>query len=413
MDYLSPNSDIAVPPGPKKSWTLPRILIALLLTVLVFGGGIAVGRGDLHLKGLSLSKTTTSQAAFDYNSVDQLYNLLKNNFDGSLDNEKLLDGIKTGLVNAADDPYTQYFNPEDAKLFNEELTGSFSGIGAELGTDANNNIVIVAPLSGYPAEAAGLKPKDIISAIDGETTSGIGVDRAVRKIRGDVGTQVKLTVLRGSQPAFELTITRAQITIPSVSYSAEGVIGYLKISQFTNDTLKLTKEAASDFKTKNIKGIILDLRSDPGGYLSGAVDISSLWLDKGKVVVAQKRGNQTLATEYAKGDASLKGLPTVVLINSGSASASEITAGALRDNGAATIVGEKSFGKGSIQQVQSLPGGGELKVTIARWFTPSGKNIDKQGITPDIEVLISDDDQKAGRDPQKDRATQILSAKIQ
>ncbi len=413
MDYLSPSSDIAVPPEPKKRWTLPKILASLLVTVLVFGGGVTVGRGDVHLKGLSLNKTTTSQAAFDYDSVDQLYNLLKNNFDGSLDHEKLLDGIKTGLVNATDDPYTQYFNPEDAKLFNEELSGSFSGIGAELGTDANNNIVIVAPLSGYPAELAGLAPKDIISAIDGETTSGISVDRAVRKIRGDVGTQVKLTILRAVQPAFDVTITRELITIPSVKSSVEGVIGYLKISQFTNDTTKLTKEVASDFKSRGVKAIILDLRSDPGGYLSGAVDISSLWLDKGKVVVAQKRGNQTLATEYAKGEASLKGLPTVVLINSGSASASEITAGALRDNGVATVVGERSFGKGSIQQVQNLPNGGELKVTIARWFTPSGKNIDKQGINPDIEVQITENDQKAGRDPQKDKAVQILSAKIQ
>lgn len=411
MDYINPV--VLVPPKSPKKWTIAKILVVLLLTVLVFGGGIAVGRGDVHLKGLSLSKTTTSQAAFDYNSLDQLYSLLKNNFDGSLDHEKLLDGLKTGLINAVGDPYTQYFNPEDAKLFNEELSGSFSGIGAELGTDANNNIVIVAPLAGYPAELAGLKPKDIVSAIDDEASSGISVDRAVRKIRGEVGTQVKLTILRGSQPAFDIVITRAQITIPSVSYSVEGAIGYLKISQFTNDTLKLTQAATSDFKTKDVKAIILDLRSDPGGYLSGAVDISSLWLDKGQVVVVQKRGNQTLATEYAKGGASLKGLPTVVLINSGSASASEITAGALRDNGLATIVGEKSFGKGSVQQVATLPNGGELKVTIARWFTPLGKNIDKQGITPDIEVALSDDDQKAGRDPQKDRALQILSAKIQ
>ncbi len=413
MDYENPNGIVAAPQKPKKRWTLLKILITLALTILVFGGGVAVGRGDLRLRGLSISKTSSATTSLDYSSVDQLYSLLKTDFDGQLDSSKLLDGLKGGLVDAANDPYTAYFNPADAKTFNEELTGSFTGIGAELGTNSDNGIVIVSPLSGYPAEKAGLKPKDIIAAVDGQSTTGLSVDKIVHKIRGTAGTNVKLTIIRGTDKPFDVSVTREQITIPSVKSSVDGSIGYLKISQFTNDTTKLAQSAAADFKAKGVKAVILDLRSDPGGYLNTAIDVSSLWLDQGKTVVSERRGGQTLSTSYALGGTVFKGLPTVVLVNGGSASASEITAGALRDNGAATIVGEKSFGKGSVQQVENLPNGGELKVTIARWFTPAGKNIDKQGITPDITITMSDADVAAGKDPQKDKATQILQSKIQ
>jgi carboxyl-terminal processing protease len=412
MDLENPNGIDVAPQKPKKRWALLKIIATLALTVLVFGGGVAVGRGDVQLRGLHLGKTSSSATNLDYSSVDQLYSLLKSDFDGQLDSSKLLDGLKDGLVNAANDPYTAYFNPTDARIFNEELTGSFTGIGAELGTDANNNIVIVSPLSGYPAEKAGLKPKDIIIAIDGQSTAGVNVDKVVQKIRGTAGVAVRLTIQRGADKPFDVSITREQITIPSVKSSVEGAIGYLKISQFTNDTTKLAQNAAADFKAKGVKAIILDLRGDPGGYLKTAVEVSSLWLDQGKTVVSERRGGQTLSTDYALGGNVFKGLPTIVLVNGGSASASEITAGALRDNGAATIIGEKSFGKGSVQQVESLPGGGELKVTIARWFTPAGKNIDKQGITPDVTVAMSDADVAAGKDPQKDKATEILQSKI-
>ena len=427
MEKVDPTNPITpVSERPKKRWTLPKILAVLALTIMVFAAGAAVGRGDLQLRGLSVTKNKPSPASLDYSSIDQIYGLLKSDFDGSLDNQKLIDGLKAGLVEAAGDPYTVYFNAEEAKTFNEELSGSFTGIGAELGTDEDSNIVIVSPLSGYPAEKAGLKPKDIIGAINGETTVGMPVDKAVQKIRGPADTQVKLIIVRGTDKPFEVTITRQQINVATVKSSGDGAIGYLKITQFTGDTTKLAKDAIADFKNKGVKAVILDLRGNPGGYLSGAVDISSFWLDKKQVVVSQKRGEQTLSTEYAKSGATLGGVPTVVLIDGGSASASEITAGALRDNGAATTLGEKSFGKGSVQQVECLGiasltitktsdtcEGPMLKVTIARWFTPKGANIDKQGITPDVAVTISDEDQKAGRDPQKDKATEILRSKIQ
>jgi carboxyl-terminal processing protease len=399
--------------GHKRHWPLVKIIASLVLVLLIFGAGMAVGKGDVHIWGGRGVANSTAPSSLNYASVDAVYTILKNDFDGNLNQTKLNEGLKRGLVDAAGDPYTEYFNPADAKDFNNQLSGSITGIGAELGTDSSNNIVIVSPLSGYPAEKAGLKPKDIIAAVDSQTTQSLSVDAVVRKIRGKEGTKVTLTVVRGTAKPFEVTITREKITVPSVKYQEDGNIGYLRISQFTNDTVDLATKAAQEFKAKGVKGVVLDLRSDPGGYLSGAVGVSSLWLDKGKTVVQERRGGQVVSTEVSGGNNLLKGLPTVVIIDGGSASASEITAGALKDNGAATLVGVKSFGKGSVQQVENLPDGSELKITIARWFTPNGKNIDKQGITPDTEVTVSDQDAAAGKDPQKDKAYALVTSKFQ
>lgn len=397
----------------RRQWPLWRVVGSSLIVLIVFGLGVGVGRGDINIHGLTPNNTNahlTNQ--LDYSSVDKVYSLLKQNYDGTLEQAKLIEGLKKGLVSSTGDPYTEYFNPTEARAFNDALSGSITGIGAELGSNTENQIVIVAPLSGYPAEKAGIKPGDVITAVNNETTSGMSVYAAVQKIRGPVGTQVKLTIVRGSAAAFELTITREKITIPSVEYKVEGAVGYLKIGQFTVDTSALAKKAAEAFKAQSVKAIVVDLRNNPGGYLSSSVEISSLWLDKGKTVVSERRGNKIIETQTARGNNILKGLPTVVLINGGSASASEIMAGALRDNGAATLIGEKSFGKGSVQQVESLPDGSELKVTIARWHTPKGANIDKQGITPDIVMTNSEADVKAGKDPQKDRAYQEVQTKL-
>jgi carboxyl-terminal processing protease len=397
---------------PKPRWSVFKIFTTLITVLLVFAAGVAVGSGDIHIwrtKGV----VNSAPNSLDYSSVDSVYSILKNDFDGKLTESKLNDGLKKGLVEAAGDPYTEYFNPADAKEFNNQLAGTITGIGAELGTDNDKNIVIVSPLSGYPAEKAGLKPKDIVAGVDKVSTQGMSVDSVVRKIRGKDGTEVTLTIVRGTDKPFEVTIKREKITVPSVKYEVDGDIGYLKVSQFTSDTVALAQKAAQEFKAKNVKGIVLDLRSDPGGYLSGAVGVSSLWLDKGKTVVQERRGATVVSTESANGNNPLKGIPTVVIIDGGSASASEITAGALKDNGAAQLIGVKSFGKGSVQQVENLSDGSELKVTIARWFTPAGKNIDKQGISPDIEVQPQDTDSVAtGQDTQKSKAYDLLRAKF-
>ncbi|MBX4201438.1 S41 family peptidase [Candidatus Saccharibacteria bacterium] len=400
--------------GRKRRWSVLKILATFGVVLLIFGSGVAVGKGNVRIwDPNAVSSQNTNLSSLNYASVDSVYSILKKDFDGNLNQTKLNEGLKKGLVEAAGDPYTVYFNPTDAKAFNNELSGTIVGIGAELGTDADNNIVIVSPLSGYPAEKAGLKPKDIVAGVDKESTQGKTVDAIVRKIRGKENTDVILTIVRGDEKPFQVTITRQKITVPSVKYSIDGNIGYIKINQFTNDTVELTQKAAQEFKDKGVKGIVLDLRSDPGGYLKGAVEVSSLWIDKGKTVVQERRGGTVISTEQATGGNILKGIPTVVLIDGGSASASEITAGALRDSGAAQLVGVKSFGKGSVQQVENLPDGSELKITIARWFTPNGKNIDKQGITPDVIVEPGADDSAAsGKDTQKAKAYAVVQAKI-
>lgn len=391
----------------------PKIATKLFVVLLIFTLGVGVGNGHINIgtdrffHNRPVSKNLP--ADLNYTSVEKVYDSLKANFDGQLDVNKLLDGLKEGLATSSGDPYTEYFNPDQAKDFSNELSGSFTGIGAELGKDSNNNIVIIAPLAGFPAEKAGLKPKDIVAEIDGISTADMSLSQAVNKIRGQKGTQVTLKIVRNNSQQLNIIITRDTITIPSVtSKILDGNIGYLKISRFGDDTASLSRKAAEDFKKAGVKGVVLDLRSDPGGLLNAAVSVSSLWLPQGKTVLTERRDNEIVNTYQASGSPSLQGIPTVVLIDDGSASASEITAGALKDNTAAKLVGIKSFGKGSVQQIITFSDGSELKVTVARWFTPGGRNIDKQGIEPDQKVDRSDDDIKNNRDPQLDAAQAIL-----
>lgn len=389
----------------KKLW-VQRVLLGFG-AVLIFGLGWGFGSGRITFKAhQGLQKDLPN--SLDYSSVNEVYQALRDNFDGTLDTNKLTDGLKHGMVQAAGDPYTEYLNKDQYREFNEELTGSFTGIGAELGEDANGNVQIVAPIDGFPAAKAGLRPKDVIVQIDGQSTSGMSVSDAVSKIRGPKGTTVKLKVVRGGQE-LEFTIERDNISIPSVTSSVENGVGYIKISRFSDDTSGLARQAAESFKSQGVKKVVLDLRSNPGGLLNSAVSVSSLWLPKGTTILTERRGGVVMSTQKADGNPILQGIPTVVLINEGSASASEITAGALKDNGAATLVGEKSYGKGSVQQIVQLRDGGVLKVTIARWYTPNGKNIDKEGIEPDKKVTITEDDAKNGRDPQKATALEVLN----
>lgn len=390
----------------KKSKTFFKRLTLLVIIGLVFLFGLNIGNGRItFMTQTGVQKNLPNK--LDYTSVDEVYKALKANFDGTLDTNKLLDGAKKGLVNAAGDPHTEYLSAEEYKAFNSELTGSFTGIGAELSQDAKGNIVIVAPIAGFPAEKAGLKPKDIIIQIDGNSTVGMTTSQAVDKIRGPKGTSVTLKVVRDGQP-LDFKITRDDISIPSVTSKVENGVGYLTISRFGEDTAGLSQKAAQSFKDQNVKAVVLDLRSNPGGLLDAAVSVSSLWLPEGKTVLTERRDGVVTNTYKATGNPILLGMPTAVLIDSGSASASEITAGALKDNGVATLVGEKSYGKGSVQQLVKLNGGGVLKVTIAHWYTPGGKNIDKVGITPDTVVKISADDAKNGSDPQKAAALKAI-----
>jgi len=380
-----------------------RIARNVLIGVAIFGLGWAFGGGMISFRGYKSTEENASlPSRLNYSSVDTIYKSLKQNFDGSLDEQKLLDGLKKGLAEASGDQYTEYFNTNEAEEFNAELDGTFEGIGAELGKDENKNIIVVAPLAGFPAEKAGIKAKDIIAEIDDKSAYDISINEAVKQIRGKEGSEVKLLLVRDGKPV-EVKVTRQKISVPSVTSEVKNGVGIIKISRFDDETAALAQSAAQSLKAQNVKGIVLDMRNNPGGRLDAAVGVSSLWL-KDKVVLTERRGGQVVDTLKSRGVATLEGMKTVVLINGGSASASEITAGALKDNNAATLLGEKSFGKGSVQQPIDLKDGGILKVTVARWYTPAGKNIDKEGIAPDTEVKPAETDTAGGTDAQLDRA---------
>ncbi len=386
----------------------PFIGLYLLAATLIFSAGIAAGQFvDVNLSSIRRGSVSVGNDDLNYETVEEAYDTLRNSYDGELDKSKLVDGLKKGLAEATGDPYTEYLSSEESKEFQQSLSGTFTGIGAELGKE-NNAIVVVAPLRGFPAEKAGLKAKDIILKIDDEDALSMSINDAVKRIRGEKGTIVKLSVLRGSEQ-LEISIERADIKVPSVDYQIlEGNIGYVQISRFSDDTDGLIRDAARDFKSKNVQKIIVDLRNNPGGYLEQSIKVASHWLDSGQVVVSEKRGGLVMRTHKAIAGQEFKGMQTVVLINEGSASASEILAGALKDYGLATLVGQKTYGKGSVQEVDTLSGGASLKITIARWFTPKDKNIDKEGIEPDHKVEITAEQVTAGQDPQKQKAVELL-----
>lgn len=380
------------------------ILTGFIIAIVAFVGGM---RANEFIVLLSDSHNKNLPSQLDFSSVQAVYQKLKQDYDGSLDANKLIEGAKKGLVEAAGDPYTVYFTSDEAKQFFGDLEGKFSGIGAEL-DKKDNQLIIVSTIDNAPAQKAGLKAGDAIAKVNDEDASTWSVEQAVSKIRGDKGTTVKLSIVRDGKLQ-DFSIVRDEITTPSVNYSiGSDNIGYLRISRFAEgDTSTLAKKAAEEFKTKGVKGVVLDLRGNGGGYLTAAQDVSSLWL-KDKVVVQERRGNVVQDTLRSGSNPVLNGIPTVVLVDGGSASASEIVAGALHDNGAAKLVGVKTFGKGSVQQIEDMTGGAELKVTVAKWYTPNGKNINKEGITPDVTISISDDDIKNARDPQKDKAYSLV-----
>lgn len=393
-------------PKPVRARTKKQISVSsmIMVCVVVALGFFALGTRS-YLLPTPFSKST-SPAQLNFSELNDLYSVLKSKYDGDIDTAKLIDGAKHGMVDALGDPYTTYFNAEEAKAFDSDLNGTFEGIGAELGK-ISGQLAIMSVIADSPAQKAGLEKNDIILKVNDEDTSAMTVGGAVTKIRGDKGTSVKLTILRG-ETTKEYSITRDTITSESVSTELlEGNIGYMRISRFGDDTANLAKKAAESFKSQGVTKIILDLRGNGGGLLTAAQSVASLWLNN-KVIVSERTGGTTTDTLRSTGSAVLEGVTTVVLVDGDSASASEIVAGALKDNSAATLLGEKTFGKGSVQTIEDLTSGGQLKVTIAKWYTPNGVNINKEGIQPDKEVKISDDDAKAGKDTQKNAAIDLL-----
>lgn len=334
----------------------------------------------------------------DLSSVQKTYQALKANYDGTIEPGKLIDGANRGLVEAAGDPYTVYMDAAEATAFEKDLSGDVgAGIGAEIGVRSDQP-TILRVLVAHPAEQAGVQAGDVIAAVNDQPAVDWTADEAASEIRGEVGTTVKLAVLRDGE-MLQFTITRKTINNPSVSSKVQDGVGILTISRFDNETAALARQAARRFKEQNVRGVVLDLRGNGGGYLTAAQDVAGLWL-KDKVVVSERTNGQVTDELKSGNDPVLDGVPTVVLVNGASASASEIVAGALQDYEAATLVGEKTFGKGTVQKLLDLGAGTKLKVTIARWYTPNGKNITEQGIAPNKEVALSAEDVNSGKDPQ-------------
>lgn len=353
------------------------------------------------LFGIKVSSDTLELAL-----VQKTYQELKANYDGKLDTSALIDGAARGMVAAAGDRYTVFMDKSEADDFNMQLNGEVTGIGCELGVRSDQP-TIIRVLADSPAQKAGLQAGDVFISVNDTSVVGADSSTVAGKIRGNEGTSVKVTIKRGEETK-EFTIVRAKLSDASVRWSQANGIGLLTISRFDADTAKLARQAAEEFKAEGVKGVILDLRDDGGGYLDAAQSVASLWLS-GDVIVSEKTDGKTTDTIKADTNPVLSGIKTIVMVNGGSASASEIVAGALQDHKAATLLGEKTFGKGTVQKLLNLPDGRQLKVTIARWYTPNGKNITKEGITPDQTVELTSADANAGRDPQLDAAKAALT----
>lgn len=335
--------------------------------------------------------------------------LKKDYVDGEkLSDKELFYGAIKGMVGAAGDPYTSYMDPKLTQDFENDLEGKFEGIGAEIGI-RKEILTIIAPLEDSPAQKAGLKAGDMVISINGESTAGMNIDEAVKKIRGPKGEKVILTIAReGLYELKDIEIIRDTIIIKSVkTKSLEDDIMLIELFNFNDETKEAFNKAINETLTMNPAGIILDLRNNPGGYLETSIEIASEWVKEG--IVVSELDNKGEKIDYeAKGRSAFKNYPTVVLVNGGSASASEIVAGALKYHNKAVIVGEKTFGKGSVQALRSFSDGSSLKVTIAKWLTPDGVSINDEGIEPDIEVEYSWEDFEAGNDPQMEKAIEIL-----
>lgn len=321
-----------------------------------------------------------------------------------------VEGAIQGMLNSLDDPYTVFMNAEDHETFNESLGGELEGIGAEV-TMKNGFVTIVTPLKGSPAEEAGILPGDIIAEVDGESTETMMLGEAVSKIKGPRGTKVLLGIARrGESGIIDVEIVRQKIHYDSVKWEMkEGGIAYIEIIQFDDNTYRKFNSAINDILLEEPEGLIIDVRSNSGGYLNVSVDLlSEFTADKRKAVIIRSKDSAKNQVIYTSGRARLDDVPVVVLVNGGSASASEIVAGAIQDWERGTLIGEQTFGKGSVQEIRPLDDGAAIRITVAKWNTPNDNNIDKEGILPDIEIERTPEDRDNDRDPQLDCAIEFL-----
>jgi len=412
----------------KKKSNFGRIISLILVLVLVvatYGLGFRMGLGSESGEedfGTVNNKEDLPDFVTQDVDMDLLFEVWeeinKKYIDAPVSESQLFYGAVAGSVASLGDPYSVFLEPEISREFQEELAGKFEGIGAEIAIK-KDRLTIVAPLPDSPALKAGIKAGDKVFTIDSKDTTGISLGEAVNTIRGEKGTKVVLGVMRedNGKEIIDIEIIRDQIKFKSVRWEMkEGDIGYIKVLHFNDDTSKVFDQAARDILRQNPKGIILDLRNNPGGYLTMAIDMASWWIDEDIVVMKQFGKNYNDAAlridkKEVYGptlDAKFKGIKTIVLVNGGSASGSEIVAGALQDYKSATLVGETTFGKGSVQELVEYGNGSSLKVTVAKWLTPLGRVIDGEGIEPDVVVELTDEDFSNDLDPQLDKALELL-----
>ena len=391
------------------SMNYKKIIYPIILIVCFagfFGLGIWVGV-------TKIAYHVPQPGTIDFSLFWDAYNKLQQNFidPSKINDQKIVYGAIEGMANSLGDPYTSFFDPQQAQRFQQDLSGSFEGIGVEIGIK-KDMLTVIAPLKGTPGEQAGLKSGDIIAKINGKDSINMTADEAVNLIRGPKGTSVTLAILRdGWNNTKDFKIIRDTIKVPSIEWSLkDGDVAYIQIYQFDDTLSSDFKKTALEVLNSPAKKIVLDLRDNPGGYLEVAQDVTGWFLQKGQTVAIEDFGKSKPRQIYkAEGNYELANYPTVVLMNQGSASASEILAGALRDNRNVQLIGNKSFGKGSVQEVINLNGGSFLKITIAKWLTPKGSSISEIGLAPDVKIDITDHDIQQKKDPQLAKALEIVS----
>jgi carboxyl-terminal processing protease len=370
----------------------------VIILSLGFGGGFLIGKSSTagqttsDIRGLmDVTKLFSKKPSIDL--IKEGMDAIERKYVGinSVKNEDLIYGAMKGMLEALKDPHSVFLAPEDAKIFKEDVGGKFEGIGAEIGI-RNDKISVIAPLKGNPAERAGVHAGDQIFAIDGVVTEGMTLDEAVRRIRGPKGSTVRLTILReGIEENFDISIVRDTIKIPNIELEKkEGGIAHIALAHFNETASADFENIVQEILRSDAKKLILDLRNNPGGFLETAVDIAGWFLPPDTIVLMEESGRASADKTYkTDGSAALMDYPVVILINKGSASASEILAGALRDHRGAKLIGEKSFGKGSVQELVNLSDGSSVKISISKWLTPKGVSIQDNGLTPDIEVTMT------------------------
>ncbi len=391
-------------PASEKKVNLATSIIVSFIT-LVFGFAVGLNWTDIagNFSPYLGGKTTVSSDV-DFSSLETVYESLVGSFDGTIDKEKVIEEAKRGLVNAAGDKYTYYMTAEEASEFEKDLSGDVgAGIGVEIG-ERDGYVKVLRTTPDNPARRAGVLAGDIIYKADDEDISALSVDEVAKKLRGTAGSTVKLTVVRDDRE-IDFELTRETINNVSVYMEYEDNTAIITITRFDSDTGKLAREKAKEAIERGVDKFIIDLRGNGGGYVSAAKEVASLWLN-GDLVVEQKSTSGIYSEKtYADRDgAILANYKTIVLVNGSTASASEIVAGALKDYGKATLIGEKTYGKGSVQALEEFTTGEMLRVTVAKWYTPKGNNINGEGITPDKVVERSFEQINKEIDPQLEAA---------